>query len=313
MFLKLSKNIIEEEGKALLLLSKSLDIDYNKILNLISKASGNIILSGVGKSGHIARKIASTLTSTGTPAYFIHPTEASHGDLGSIRKKDILCLLSKSGKSKELLDLLYFAKKNKIKSIAFLDHWVNYKERFIYKNTLQMPDELWVVDKYAFEIATNKFSNIPIKIVDDFYLKDQLKLINEPALESNQLLYILEPIRDNWGKSIQGEFQALDYFFRNIHKLELPKNTIIVLRPHPSESRSKYEIYIKKNHDYKVKIESDNITLANSISSSKWVAGCQSYAMSIAIAANRNVICSLPPVAPYCKLPHINIKHLKEI
>lgn len=205
------------------------------------------------------------------------------------------------------------AKKNKIKSIAFLDHWVNYKERFIYKNTLQMPDELWVVDRYAFEIATNKFSNIPIKIVDDFYLKDQLKLINEPALEYNQLLYILEPIRDNWGKSIQGEFQALDYFFRNIHKLELPENTIIVLRLHPSESRSKYEIYIKKNHDYEVKIESDNTTLANSISSSKWVVGCQSYAMSIAIAANRNVICSLPPAAPYCKLPHINIKHLKEI
>ena len=84
---------------------------------MISKANGNIILSGVGKSGHIARKIASTLTSTGTPAYFIHPTEASHGDLGSIRKKDILCLLSKSGNSKELLDLLNFANKNNIKSI----------------------------------------------------------------------------------------------------------------------------------------------------------------------------------------------------
>ena len=117
MFLKLSKNIIEEEAKALLLLSKSLDANYNKILNLLSKTNGNIILSGVGKSGHIARKIASTLTSTGTPAYFIHPTEASHGDLGSIRKKDILCLLSKSGKSKELLDLLNYANKNNIKSI----------------------------------------------------------------------------------------------------------------------------------------------------------------------------------------------------
>ena len=111
MFLKISKNIIKEEAKALLLLSKSLDTNYNKVLSLISKANGNIILSGVGKSGHIARKIASTLTSTGTPAYFIHPTEASHGDLGSIRKKDILCLLSKSGKSKELLDLLNFANK----------------------------------------------------------------------------------------------------------------------------------------------------------------------------------------------------------
>ena len=117
MFLKLSQNIIKEESKALLLLSKSLGSDYEKILNLISKTNGNIILSGVGKSGHIARKIASTLTSTGTPAYFIHPTEASHGDLGSIKKRDILCLLSKSGNSKELLDLLYFAKKNNIKSI----------------------------------------------------------------------------------------------------------------------------------------------------------------------------------------------------
>ena len=117
MFLKLAKNIIEQEAKALLLLSKSLDTNYSKILNLISKTKGNIILSGVGKSGHIARKIASTLTSTGTPAFFIHPTEASHGDLGSIRKKDILCLLSKSGKSKELLDLLYFANNNNIKTI----------------------------------------------------------------------------------------------------------------------------------------------------------------------------------------------------
>ena len=117
MFLKTSQNIIEEEAKALLLLSKSLDANYNKVLSLISKANGNFILSGVGKSGHIARKIASTLTSTGTPAYFIHPTEASHGDLGSIGKKDILCLLSKSGKSKELLDLLYFANKNNIVSV----------------------------------------------------------------------------------------------------------------------------------------------------------------------------------------------------
>ena len=117
MYLRLSKNIIKEEAEALLLLSKSLDANYNEVLNIVSKAKGNIILSGVGKSGHIARKIASTLTSTGTPAYFIHPTEASHGDLGSINKKDILCLLSKSGNSKELLDLLNFANKNNIKSI----------------------------------------------------------------------------------------------------------------------------------------------------------------------------------------------------
>ena len=79
-----------------------------------------MIISGVGKSGFIAKKIASTMTSTGTPAtIFIHPTEASHGDLGLITKKDILIILSKSGKSKELYDLSNFAKINKI-SIIFI-------------------------------------------------------------------------------------------------------------------------------------------------------------------------------------------------
>ncbi|MAK09225.1 MAG: KpsF/GutQ family sugar-phosphate isomerase [Rhodobacteraceae bacterium] len=117
MFLRISKNIIKKEAQALLLLSKSLDNNYNKIVSLISTTKGNIFLSGVGKSGHIARKIASTLTSTGTNAFYIHPTEASHGDLGSIKKNDIICLLSKSGQSKELLDLLYYANKKKIKSI----------------------------------------------------------------------------------------------------------------------------------------------------------------------------------------------------
>ena len=117
MFLKISKNIIEKEAQALMILSKSLNSSYNTIVGLISATKGNIILSGVGKSGHIARKIASTLTSTGTNAFYIHPTEASHGDLGAIRKNDILCLLSKSGQSKELLDLLYYANKKKIKSI----------------------------------------------------------------------------------------------------------------------------------------------------------------------------------------------------
>ncbi len=117
MLLKLSKNIIDQEAIALSLLSKSLTSNFTKTLNIISLIKGNVILSGVGKSGHIARKIASTLTSTGTPAFFIHPTEASHGDLGSVRKDDVLLILSKSGKSKELLDLVFYANKNKIRSL----------------------------------------------------------------------------------------------------------------------------------------------------------------------------------------------------
>ena len=117
MLLNISKRIIKSEAEALLKLSRSLDIKYTEALKPIINVKGSIFLSGVGKSGHIARKIASTLTSTGSPAYFIHPTEASHGDLGLIKSKDVIILLSNSGKSKELLDLLSFAKNKKIVSL----------------------------------------------------------------------------------------------------------------------------------------------------------------------------------------------------
>ena len=117
MLLATSKKIINQEAEALLLLSKSLDQNFTKALKVLIKNKGNIFISGVGKSGHIARKIASTMTSTGSPAFFIHPTEASHGDLGLLKKNDILLMLSNSGKSKELLDLLNFTNMQNIPSI----------------------------------------------------------------------------------------------------------------------------------------------------------------------------------------------------
>ncbi len=90
MVLKYAKNIINEESIALKKLSVSLNNKFTQAVTILSNIKGNIIISGVGKSGFIAKKIASTMTSTGTPATFIHPTEASHGDLGLIQKKDAL-------------------------------------------------------------------------------------------------------------------------------------------------------------------------------------------------------------------------------
>ena len=117
MLLSRSKKIINQEAEALILLSNSLDHNFTKVLKILIKIKGNIFVSGVGKSGHIARKIASTMTSTGSPAFFIHPTEASHGDLGLLKKSDILIMLSNSGKSKELLEILQFANKQRIPTI----------------------------------------------------------------------------------------------------------------------------------------------------------------------------------------------------
>ena len=119
MPLNISKRIIKSEANALNKLADSLNAQYTKAIKSILKVKGNIFLSGVGKSGHIARKIASTLTSTGSPAYFIHPTEASHGDLGLVKCKDVIILLSNSGKSIELLDLLYFASKKKSNDFTY--------------------------------------------------------------------------------------------------------------------------------------------------------------------------------------------------
>ena len=89
MLLKYGQNIINQEVSALKLLSKGLGSDFLKIVNSIIQTKGKIIVSGVGKSGHIASKIASTLTSTGSKALFMHPTEASHGDLGLLDNKDL--------------------------------------------------------------------------------------------------------------------------------------------------------------------------------------------------------------------------------
>ena len=117
MVLKYAKAIIDQESAALKKLSSSLNSTFTKSVEIISSVKGKVIISGVGKSGFVGKKIVSTLNSVGIPSSFIHPTEASHGDLGLITKKDILIILSKSGKSKELYDLSNFATFKKIPTI----------------------------------------------------------------------------------------------------------------------------------------------------------------------------------------------------
>lgn len=117
MILKYAKAIIDQESAALKKLSSSLSSTFTKSVEIISSVKGKVIISGVGKSGFVGKKIASTLNSVGVPSSFIHPTEASHGDLGLITKKDILIILSKSGKSKELYNLSNFATLEKIPTI----------------------------------------------------------------------------------------------------------------------------------------------------------------------------------------------------
>ena len=92
--------------------------DLTKALDFMQNSSGRIIITGMGKSGHIARKIAASLASTGTPSFFVHPAEASHGDLGMITEDDVVIAISNSGESRELIDILNYCKRFGIKLIA---------------------------------------------------------------------------------------------------------------------------------------------------------------------------------------------------
>ena len=115
---KVGQEVIKLESIALAKLSKSLDKDFIKAVELISQQNGKIIISGVGKSGNIAGKIAASFTSTGIPAIYLNPVDASHGDMGIIEKNDVLIILSNSGETHELADLINFSKKKKIKIIS---------------------------------------------------------------------------------------------------------------------------------------------------------------------------------------------------
>ena len=113
-FSNIAKNVIDLEIKALQNLKKNLNKSFNEAVIQISKCQSKIILCGVGKSGLIASKIAATFASVGTPAFSISASEASHGDLGMISKKDILILISNSGETEELKNIIQYAKRNKI-------------------------------------------------------------------------------------------------------------------------------------------------------------------------------------------------------
>jgi len=112
------KNVLEIEAQAVKALASQLDSHFAQAVELISQAKARVIVMGMGKSGIIGRKIASTLASCGTPAVFIHPAEAGHGDLGMIVREDIVIAISYSGDTKEIVDLLDFVKRIGVKLIS---------------------------------------------------------------------------------------------------------------------------------------------------------------------------------------------------
>ena len=129
-FISEANNVINLEIKALQKLKKSINNSFSEAVIKIAKCQSKVILCGVGKSGLIASKIAATLSSVGTPSFSMSASEASHGDLGMISKKDILILISNSGETTELKNIIQYAHRNKI----FLIGIVSKKDSVLYKS-----------------------------------------------------------------------------------------------------------------------------------------------------------------------------------
>src|SRR3984885_7686793 len=110
--------VLSYAAEALGALSATLNGEFVRAIDLMLAAKGRMIVSGMGKSGHIPRKLPAPLSSTGTPAYFIHPAEASHGDLGAITRQDVLLMLSWNGETAELANLISYAKRSRIPLIG---------------------------------------------------------------------------------------------------------------------------------------------------------------------------------------------------
>ncbi len=137
--LHVARQTIDREIEALKTMENNLDDTLGQALDVLQKTKGRVIVTGMGKSGHIGSKIAATMASTGTPSFFLHPSEASHGDLGMITSDDTVIAISNSGESKELLDILTYCRRFSIPLIAITKN----PESSLGKNSdiiLRLPD-----------------------------------------------------------------------------------------------------------------------------------------------------------------------------
>jgi len=227
-------------------------------------------------------------------------------------------LLTGSGWSSSLEhNARMFAKNNFIKSISVLDHYVDYRERFVRDNTEVLPDIIWVSDKYAYLEAKRCFPNIEIVEQRNDYIKSQIdEVLNYNVVnhkDVTNVLYLLEPLRDPWaniGKA--GEFQALDFFIKSIPNLNFGENISIILKPHPSDPLDKYDQWVSSLSLSDIYIEKKK-SLPSLLAWSDVVVGCETYAMVVALAVNKRVISSLPKNAPNCRLPFDKIERLNQI
>ncbi len=209
-----------------------------------------------------------------------------------------------------------------IRSSAFLDHWVNYRERFTRHGQMTLPDEIVVGDRLALDIAARALPGMPLRLLDNPYLADlrlQLQACRTAPRQAAGLyvLYVCEPVREHallrfgderhWGYT---EEEALRHFLRHVAALGQPLARITI-RPHPSEAPAKYAAIAA---EFALPIVfSDGAPLPDEIVASDYVLGCASMAMVVGLMAGKRVLSCIPPGGQPCALPHAGIGRFSDL
>lgn len=214
------------------------------------------------------------------------------------------------------VDYIRLAKDHKIETVAFIDHWVNYRERFHYPKPnweSNLPDVLWAHDQKSFELLSTIFSNKKIELKENYYLTLNLKGLVQSNLkmQPNSFLILTEPIREHYGDKLgYDEYDAIELFWKKIKQISNPDLELkITIRPHPSERKvamSKYGKFIERGASISSETE-----IFNDLYTHENVVGVDTIAMYYASKLNRKVFCSMP-IAGFCNLPIEDVVYLRD-
>ena len=204
--------------------------------------------------------------------------------------------------------------------IAFLDHYVNYRERFIHNNFSELPDELWVTDEFALKKALEFSGEIKVEVVGNPYLDYQVrsyfsKTESMPERDGIEVLYLFEPItkhvtdraKEDFGYD---EFTAFNYFLENLDNCLL-RAARITLRPHPSESNLKYADLTQTEHPI-ITITS-NVDILDDLIHTDVVVGCETMGLVLAAAVGKKVFSSIPPGGYTHDMPFAGITFIRDL
>ena len=239
-----------------------------------------------------------------------------------INNSDNLILGTSWQSDLEKKSFLYAREQNIKNIIVVFDHWINYKERLIYKNTFLNPNEIWVTDLYASTIAKKNFPNNKIVIIKNFYLEEIKNKYQKSEYKfregfDNKILFIGDnsseyqksnTLNERWNYD---EIQNLEFLLDNISILGVKKPELII-RPHPSETTSKYLEILKKFSKISIKF-SNNQQLVDDLLITKIVVGGDSAALFIASYLGKKVISIIPEKGKNLTIPSDNIQRLDDL